>query len=79
MPPIRLLRDNKYLWEADEETILTDFVHSDVFNRRMDERAKLALFISLDEPRGMQSTIAYGKEFNRLWDVYTLNKGRLLG
>jgi len=76
--PIRLLRDNKFLWNADEETILTDFVHSDVFSRRMDEKAKLALFISLDEPRGLNSTILSGKEFNKLFDVYTQIKGELL-
>ena len=79
MPPIRLLKNNVDLWNADEETILTDFVHSDLFTRRMDEKAKLALFISYDEPRGLGSTILSGKEFNRLWDVYTMKKGELLG
>ena len=77
--PIRLLKNNIDLWNADEETILTDFVHSDLFTRRMDEKAKLALFISYDEPRGLGSTILSGKEFNRLWDVYTMKKGELLG
>jgi len=44
----------------------------------MDEKAKLALFISLDEPRGLNSTILSGKEFNKLFDVYTQIKGELL-
>lgn len=78
MPPIRLLKNNIDLWTADEETILTDFVHSDMFGRRMDEKAKLALFISLGEPRGLNSTILSGREFNRLWDVYTMKKGELI-
>ncbi len=78
MPPIRLLKNNIDLWCADEETILTDFVHSDLFTRQMDEKIKLALFISYDEPRGLGSTVLSGREFNHLWDVYTINKGRLL-
>ena len=75
---MKLLKNNIDIWNADEEMILTDFVHSDVFSRCMDEKIKLALFISLGEPRGLNSTILSGKEFDQLWDVYTINKGRLL-
>lgn len=76
--PIRLLRDNKFLWNADEETILIDFVHSDLFEQQMDEKVKLALFISYDEPRGYGSTFLSGREFNKLFDVYTMKKGELM-
>lgn len=76
---MRLLRNNWEMWNADEETILNEFVRSDLFKRPMDEKIKLVLFISYEPPRGLGSTFVSGKEFNRLFDVYTMKKGELLG
>lgn len=75
---IKLLRDNRIMWEADEEQILNEFVHSDVFTEPRDEEVKLALFISYGAPRGLQSTPLRGTDFNKLYDIYTMVKGTLL-
>jgi len=78
---MKLLRNNRVLFDMDEEQILNEFVRSDIFaepRTSCDEKTKLALFISYNEPRGLQSTPLRGKDFDKLFDVYTLVKGTLL-
>lgn len=75
---MKLVKDNNDLWYATEERILSDFVQSEVFQKSMDEKVKLALFISYETPRGLGSTFLSGKEFEKLYDVYKMKKAGLL-
>lgn len=75
---MRLFKNNVELWHKDADEILFEFASSKIFfEKDRCEQTKLALFISFNEPAGLQSTFL-GYEFTKLWDYWTLYKYKFL-
>lgn len=61
---------NNVSYEKHEDDILQDFANSEIFNEKtLDEKVRLALFISYQKPNGLNSRIDT-QQFNDLWDYW---------
>lgn len=77
-----LLKNNVIteMWGKEDDELLREFAKSDIYkDYSRDEKVRLALFISFEEPRGLQSTIVYWNQFNKLWDYWCANKFTFIG
>jgi hypothetical protein len=74
-----LHRDNRaeLRWQISDGEVLHRFVKSEFYkDDTRDIEVRLALFISADEPRGLQSTYSL-RAFNELFELYCINKHKL--